>query len=163
AKVLPPPVRFPQGLLDDAGRIELPLEPVVEPAAHQEVEVRTELLRPFIGFRRVLSHEIPLTSLRPAGGRPAAPARRPGAFSRAAPFCQQDSPRGGECTLPAGAVARRPPRGGLSSTSWVSHRAGEHLATAGKARMAAVGACMRKLLIIAYGVLKNCTPFDPSW
>jgi hypothetical protein len=29
--------------------------------------------------------------------------------------------------------------------------------------MAAVGACMRKLLMIAYGVLKNRVPFDPSW
>ncbi len=29
--------------------------------------------------------------------------------------------------------------------------------------MAAVGACMRKLLMIAYGVLKNRAPFDPAW
>src|SRR5262245_56507796 len=34
---------------------------------------------------------------------------------------------------------------------------------AGKARMAAVGACMRKLLMIAYGVLKSRTRFDPNW
>jgi transposase len=27
----------------------------------------------------------------------------------------------------------------------------------------AAGACMRKLLMIAYGVLKHGTPFDPSW
>jgi transposase len=39
----------------------------------------------------------------------------------------------------------------------------ERLVAAGKARMAAVGACMRKLLMIAYGVLKNRTPFDPAW
>jgi transposase len=39
----------------------------------------------------------------------------------------------------------------------------ERLVAAGKARMAAVGACMRKLLMIAYRVLKNRTPFDPSW
>src|SRR2546423_15455864 len=39
----------------------------------------------------------------------------------------------------------------------------ERLVAAGKARMAAVGACMRKLLMIAYGVLKHRTPFDPSW
>ena len=38
----------------------------------------------------------------------------------------------------------------------------ERLVAAGKARMAAVGACMRKLLMIAYGVLKSRTPFDPS-
>jgi len=28
--------------------------------------------------------------------------------------------------------------------------------------MAAVGACLRKLLMIAYGVLKSRTPFDPA-
>jgi transposase len=39
----------------------------------------------------------------------------------------------------------------------------ERLVAAGKARMAAVGACMRKLLMIAYGVLKHRAPFDPSW
>jgi transposase len=39
----------------------------------------------------------------------------------------------------------------------------ERLVGAGKTRMAAVGACMRKLLMIAYGVLKNRNPFDPSW
>jgi transposase len=39
----------------------------------------------------------------------------------------------------------------------------ERLVAAGKAKMAAVGACLRKLLLIAYGVLKNHTPFDPSW
>src|SRR5256714_6880486 len=38
----------------------------------------------------------------------------------------------------------------------------ERLVAAGKAKMAAVGACMRKLLMIAYGVLKSRTPFDPS-
>jgi len=36
------------------------------------------------------------------------------------------------------------------------------LVEAGKAKMAALGACMRKLLMIAYGVLKSRTPFDPS-
>lgn len=39
----------------------------------------------------------------------------------------------------------------------------ERLVAAGKTRMAAIGACMRKLLMIAYGVLKNGVPFDPSW
>lgn len=39
----------------------------------------------------------------------------------------------------------------------------ERLVGAGKARMAAVGACMRKLLMIAYGVLKSRRPFDPQW
>ena len=36
------------------------------------------------------------------------------------------------------------------------------LVAAGKPKMAALGACLRKLLMIAYGVLKSCTPFDPS-
>jgi transposase len=39
----------------------------------------------------------------------------------------------------------------------------ERLVAAGKTRMAAVGACMRKLLMIAYGVLKSRVPFDPLW
>ena len=36
------------------------------------------------------------------------------------------------------------------------------LVEAGKAKLAALGACMRKLLMIAYGVLKSRTPFDPQ-
>jgi len=39
----------------------------------------------------------------------------------------------------------------------------ERLLEAGKSRMAAVGACRRKLVMICYGVLKNRTPFDPEW
>jgi transposase len=39
----------------------------------------------------------------------------------------------------------------------------ERLIAAGKPRMAAVGACMRKLIMICYGVLKNRTPFDADW
>jgi transposase len=38
----------------------------------------------------------------------------------------------------------------------------ERLVAAGKPKMAALGACMRKLLMICYGVLKSVTPFDPS-
>jgi transposase len=37
------------------------------------------------------------------------------------------------------------------------------LVAAGKAKMQAVGACMRKLVMICYGVLKNRQPFDPAW
>jgi transposase len=37
------------------------------------------------------------------------------------------------------------------------------LVAAGKPKMQAVGACMRKLLMICYGVLKNRRPFDPDW
>ena len=38
----------------------------------------------------------------------------------------------------------------------------ERLVEAGKPKMAALGACMRKLLMIAYGVLKSRTAFDPN-
>ena len=37
------------------------------------------------------------------------------------------------------------------------------LAAAGKPKMQAVGACMRKLAMLCYGVLKNRQPFDPAW
>jgi transposase len=37
----------------------------------------------------------------------------------------------------------------------------ERLVRAGKPKMQAVGACMPKLVILCYGVLKNRTPFDP--
>jgi transposase len=37
------------------------------------------------------------------------------------------------------------------------------LVKAGKPRMQALGACMRKLVMICYGVLKNRQPFDPNW
>jgi transposase len=39
----------------------------------------------------------------------------------------------------------------------------DRLVAAGKPKMQAVGACMRKLVMICYGVLKNRTPFDPAW
>jgi transposase len=37
------------------------------------------------------------------------------------------------------------------------------LVAAGKPKMQAVGACMRKLVMLCYGVLKNRAPFDPDW
>jgi transposase len=37
------------------------------------------------------------------------------------------------------------------------------LVDAGKPKMQAIGACMRKLVMICYGVLKNRAPFDPNW
>jgi len=37
------------------------------------------------------------------------------------------------------------------------------LVGAGKPKMQAVGACMRKLVMLCYGVLKNRAPFDPAW
>jgi transposase len=39
----------------------------------------------------------------------------------------------------------------------------DRLVAAGKPKMQAVGACMRKLVMICYGVLKNRQPFDPAW
>ena len=39
----------------------------------------------------------------------------------------------------------------------------ERLAARGKPKMVAVVACMRKMLCIAYGVLKTRNPFDPNW
>lgn len=39
----------------------------------------------------------------------------------------------------------------------------ERLRAAGKPKMVAVAACMRKLLMICYGVLKHQRPFDPAW
>jgi len=39
----------------------------------------------------------------------------------------------------------------------------DRLVAAGKPRMQAVGACLRKLVMVCYGVLKNRTPFDPDW
>ena len=38
----------------------------------------------------------------------------------------------------------------------------DRLVAAGKPKMQAVGACMRKLVMLCYGVLKNRTPFDPA-
>ena len=37
------------------------------------------------------------------------------------------------------------------------------LVAAGKPKRQAVGACMRKLVMLCYGVLKNHAPFDPKW
>jgi transposase len=37
------------------------------------------------------------------------------------------------------------------------------LVAAGKPKMRAVGACLRKLVMICYGVLKSRAPFDPDW
>ena len=37
------------------------------------------------------------------------------------------------------------------------------LVAAGKPKMQAVGACMRKLVMLCHGVLKNRTPFDAEW
>ena len=39
----------------------------------------------------------------------------------------------------------------------------DRLVAAGKPRMQAVGACVRKLVMICYGVLKSRAPFDPDW
>jgi hypothetical protein len=39
----------------------------------------------------------------------------------------------------------------------------DRLVAAGKPRMQAVGACMRKLVMVCFEVLKNRMPFDPEW
>jgi transposase len=39
----------------------------------------------------------------------------------------------------------------------------ERLVRAGKPKMQAIGAGMRKLAMLCYGVLKNRIPFDPQW
>lgn len=39
----------------------------------------------------------------------------------------------------------------------------DRLVAAGKPKMLAVGACLRKLVMICYGVLKNREPFDPAF
>jgi transposase len=39
----------------------------------------------------------------------------------------------------------------------------DRLVAAGKPKMQAIGACMRKLVMLGYGVLKNRAPFDPAW
>lgn len=39
----------------------------------------------------------------------------------------------------------------------------ERLVAAGKPKMQAIGACLRKLVMLCYGVLKNLAPFDPDW
>jgi len=37
------------------------------------------------------------------------------------------------------------------------------LRTRGKSKMSVIGAAMRKLIHLAYGVLKTGRPFDPNW
>ena len=39
----------------------------------------------------------------------------------------------------------------------------ERLRENGKGKMVALAACMRKMLMIVYGVLKHQKPFDPGW
>jgi transposase len=39
----------------------------------------------------------------------------------------------------------------------------DRLVAAGKPKMQAIGACMRKLVMLCYGVLKNRKPFDADW
>ena len=40
---------------------------------------------------------------------------------------------------------------------------GARLRASGKAKMVVIAACMRKLVHLAYGVLKSGKPFDPAW
>jgi hypothetical protein len=43
------------------------------------------------------------------------------------------------------------------------HRFFARLVNAGTPKMQADGACLRKLVMICYGVLKTRTPFDPAF
>ena len=43
----------------------------------------------------------------------------------------------------------------------IIHEFSQRLLDDGKPKMSVVGACMRKLLVLAYGVIKSDTPFDP--
>jgi hypothetical protein len=43
---------------------------------------------------------------------------------------------------------------------WLSPLLAACLVAAGKPKMQAIGACMRKLVMVCYGVLKNRAPFD---
>ena len=43
-----------------------------------------------------------------------------------------------------------------------SYRANDRLRTAGKPPMVIIGAMMRKLIHVAFGVLKSGKPFDPA-
>jgi hypothetical protein len=84
----------------------------------------------------------PNSSARPRGSTGPAPA------SRSAPGCRRKA-----LDLPA-----------LTATRFNPLVAAFHdrLVAAAKPKMAAVGACLRKLLMIACGVLKSRTPFDPA-
>jgi hypothetical protein len=51
----------------------------------------------------------------------------------------------------------------LGVAAYVTGKAFGRLVAAGKPKMQPVGACMRKLVMICNGVLKNHTPLDPNW
>jgi hypothetical protein len=59
---------------------------------------------------------------------------------------------------PEGFAPREPDRVPAAGVTHLGH----HPVEAGKPKMAAVGACLRKLLMIAYGALKSRTPLDPA-
>jgi len=54
-------------------------------------------------------------------------------------------------------------RGLLDPTASVRPPTYERLVAAGKPEMIALGAAMRKLLMITVGVLRSGKPFDPAW
>jgi hypothetical protein len=51
----------------------------------------------------------------------------------------------------------------LRDTILAMHPARYKGVAAGKAKVQAIGACLRKLVMICYGVLKTRAPFDPNW
>lgn len=67
-------------------------------------------------------------------------------------------------------MGKRAVRGGLYMPALAAIRSNpivrelaQRLERAGKTKMVIIGAAMRKLMHLAYGVLKNKTPFDPDW
>ena len=39
----------------------------------------------------------------------------------------------------------------------------DRLVAAGRPKVCPLGACMRKLVMLCYGMLKNRAPFEPAW
>ncbi len=122
-----------------------------------------ELLESIPGIGRVLSASL-LVTLR---GRVFVDARQAGAFHGVVPVHQQ-----------SGSSVRQPPRlnkAGPARLRKILYMAAivatrhnpdiraqyQRLLARGKAKKAAIGAAMRKLVHIAFGVLKSCTPYQP--
>ena len=149
-------------LTKQADRLQAQADALVAADAH--LRARRELLRTIPGVGPVAAHAI-LAEL-PDPGR-FATARQAAAYAGLAPREYRSGTSVKKRTrlskagnarlrkalyLPALTAARFNPAVGAFY---------ERLVAARKPKMAALGACMRKLLMIAYGVLKSGTPFDP--
>lgn len=150
-----------------------PAAPGPTPAARESIartaadrsHADAALLRPTPGVGPAAAHAIPAAP--PGPGRfatappaaayagPAPRGHRPGTSARE----RARLPKAGSARprtalgLPALAAGRLNPLGGALYG---------RLAAAGRARVAALGACPRKRLVVAYGVPKGRAPFDPS-